>query len=273
MPTPVELRSVFSVLGLPIEIVSDNGPPFDSYEFQAFCDANGIRLTHSPPYHPQSNGEGEVAVRVAKQTLKKLVIDCKTKKLNIEHNLSNFLLKYRITPTACTGKSPSNMIFNYNPRSLFDVLNGKGCARVRDQVSNGISADQPRLQKYNVMENKQKEVTVYSPGEIVSYQIVWNSFVKWVPAKIIRKVSRSVYEILVNSTKKTAHVQQLKKTKAKDMLNWPGIFEHKQFENNNVTNVQVRHPRARKRLRSPVAVSEMRRSERLAKVARKNYKD
>lgn len=98
----LKLKSVITNFGLPDEIVSDNGPPFGSFEFENFCTSNGIKLTHSPPYHPQSNGEGEVAVRVAKHSLKKMIIDEKTKRIPIESNLSNFLLKYRITPTTAT---------------------------------------------------------------------------------------------------------------------------------------------------------------------------
>lgn len=61
-----KLRLVFSVFGLPGEIVSDDGPPFGSGEIRRFCESNGIKLTHSPSYHPQSNGEAEVSVRTAK---------------------------------------------------------------------------------------------------------------------------------------------------------------------------------------------------------------
>ncbi|XP_072389503.1 uncharacterized protein [Diabrotica undecimpunctata] len=53
-----KLRDMFTVIGLPVELVSDNGPPFNSSEFVAFCQANGIKPLKTPPYHPQicSNG-------------------------------------------------------------------------------------------------------------------------------------------------------------------------------------------------------------------------
>lgn len=50
--TILKLKEFFSVFGLPVELVSDNGPPFNSHEFVAFCQANGITPTKSPPYHP-----------------------------------------------------------------------------------------------------------------------------------------------------------------------------------------------------------------------------
>lgn len=58
----LKLKEIFSIYGLPVEIVSDNGPPFSSSEFNAFCQANGIKSIKSPPYHPQSNGSAERGV-------------------------------------------------------------------------------------------------------------------------------------------------------------------------------------------------------------------
>lgn len=118
-----KFREMFSVFGLPDEIVSDNGPPFNSFDFKEFCDSNGIELSHSPPYHPQSNGEAEVAVRVAKQTLKKMIIDASTKTTPIELKLAQFLLKYRTTPTIATGKTPVSLLFNFKPKAKLDLVN------------------------------------------------------------------------------------------------------------------------------------------------------
>lgn len=67
------LKTIFSAFGLPDEIVLDNGPPFGSKIIKMFANANGIKLTNSPEYHPQSNGSAERAVQTAKQTLKKNV--------------------------------------------------------------------------------------------------------------------------------------------------------------------------------------------------------
>lgn len=46
--TILKLKEIFAVYGLPVELVSDNGPPFNSSEFNAFCQANGIKLIKSP---------------------------------------------------------------------------------------------------------------------------------------------------------------------------------------------------------------------------------
>lgn len=178
-----KLKLVFTIFGLADEIVSDNGPPFGSYEFTHYCNLNGIKLTHSPPYHPQSNGEAEVAVRVAKHSLKKISIDSNTKNKPIESIIQNFLLKYRMTPTTVTGKSPANLIFNFKPKSLLDLLYKRQMKVVRE-------VEQPIKRKTKpipVKNNGIKEITTYKPNEIVSYQLVANNFIKWVAAKNCEK--------------------------------------------------------------------------------------
>ena len=49
------LRTVFARHGLPLQIVSDNGPQFVSEEFRHFLSVNGVRHVFSAPYHPSIN--------------------------------------------------------------------------------------------------------------------------------------------------------------------------------------------------------------------------
>ena len=50
-----ELRCIFSIHGLPQQIVSDNGPQFVSDQFAQFLKQNGIKHFKSSSYHPFSN--------------------------------------------------------------------------------------------------------------------------------------------------------------------------------------------------------------------------
>ena len=49
------LRSIFAAMGLPEQILSDNGSLFTSATFQKFDNKNGIRHVMGVPYHPSTN--------------------------------------------------------------------------------------------------------------------------------------------------------------------------------------------------------------------------
>ena len=46
-----QLHSVFARWGIPHQVVSDNGPPFVSQEFEQFMSLNNIKQLTSSPYH------------------------------------------------------------------------------------------------------------------------------------------------------------------------------------------------------------------------------
>lgn len=65
------LKSIFSRHGIPVELFSDNGPPFNSAEFKNFIFEWGIHHNTSSPYIPRSNGLVESAVKICKRFLTK----------------------------------------------------------------------------------------------------------------------------------------------------------------------------------------------------------
>ncbi|UYV61569.1 K02A2.6-like [Cordylochernes scorpioides] len=67
------LKRTFSNFGIPETLVSDNGPPFFSKEFQNFTRTWNIVHVTSSPYHAQSN---RMMVERTVQTLKKLIKRC-----------------------------------------------------------------------------------------------------------------------------------------------------------------------------------------------------
>jgi transposase InsO family protein len=64
------LRCIFGRYGLPEQVVSDNGPPFQSVEYEDFLKQNGIQRMLVSPYHPASNGQAERFVQTFKNYLK-----------------------------------------------------------------------------------------------------------------------------------------------------------------------------------------------------------
>lgn len=189
-------------------------------------------------------------------------------------------------------------MFSFTPKTLFDVINRKSSVSKSEiakenstEISQNDSSDlvtskqnQTDFGRSNFQKNK---IVEYEKNEIVSYQSIYDKSVKWISAKIKRKISKSIYEIqLTNGSSKTAHLRQLRKTEAKNILDWPGNFENPRIEshpvnvesnsndNDNENNFTVPKNRNRKRKRyaSPSADIELRRSERLAKVPKPSYK-
>ena len=65
------LIDLFSIEGYPDEIVSDNGPPFQSKEFAKFLSGLDIKHTTSSPGYPRSNGFIERHIQTVKNMLSK----------------------------------------------------------------------------------------------------------------------------------------------------------------------------------------------------------
>ena len=65
------LIDLFSIEGYPDEIVSDNGPPFQSKEFAKFLSGLGIKHTTSSPGYPRPNGFIERHIQMVKNMLSK----------------------------------------------------------------------------------------------------------------------------------------------------------------------------------------------------------
>ena len=66
-----ELATIVTELGLPHIIRSDNGPCYNSKEFQQFLQCYSITYHTSSPHHPRSNGFVERMVGVAKKLMDK----------------------------------------------------------------------------------------------------------------------------------------------------------------------------------------------------------
>ncbi|CAB4025222.1 PREDICTED: uncharacterized protein K02A2.6-like [Paramuricea clavata] len=61
----------FSRHGVPDVVMMDNGGQFDSRDFTSFAKDWEFEHTTSSPYHSQSNGKVEAAVKIAKRLMKK----------------------------------------------------------------------------------------------------------------------------------------------------------------------------------------------------------
>ena len=104
----IELSMIVTELGLPHIIRSDNGPCYNSKEFQQFLQHYNITHQTSSPNHPRSNGFVERMVGVAKKLMDKAG---KEGKLWISG-----LFDYRVTPQSGSIASPLQLLTQHTPR-------------------------------------------------------------------------------------------------------------------------------------------------------------
>ena len=104
----IELSIIVTELGLPHIIRSDNGPCYNSKEFQQFLQCYNIIHQTSSPNHPRSNGFVERMVRVAKKLMNKAG---KEGKLWISG-----LYDYRVMPESGSIASPLQLLTQCTPR-------------------------------------------------------------------------------------------------------------------------------------------------------------
>ena len=103
-----ELDTIVTELGLPHIIRSDNGPCYNSKEFQQLLQCYNITHHPSSPHHPRSNGFVERMVGVAKRLMDKAGSERKPQILG--------LYEYRVTPQSCSIASPLQLIAQCTPR-------------------------------------------------------------------------------------------------------------------------------------------------------------
>ncbi|XP_061716623.1 uncharacterized protein K02A2.6-like [Cydia pomonella] len=84
------LKDQFARHGIPVELISDNGPAYASREFKKFAEVWDFRHSTSSPNYAQSNGRSERAVRTMKMILKK--------SLDTGSDFYLGLLNFRATP-------------------------------------------------------------------------------------------------------------------------------------------------------------------------------
>ena len=95
-----KLKTHFARYGIPNNLITDGGPPFDSAAMSGFAKHYGFDHEFSSPRFPQSNRNSESAVKIAETLKAKAKVDGRDIFLS--------LLDYRSTPTEGIGYSPAH---------------------------------------------------------------------------------------------------------------------------------------------------------------------
>ena len=175
----IELSMIVRELGLPHIIRTDDGPCYNSREFQQFLQCYSITYQTSSPNHPRSNGFVERMLGVAKKLMDKAGKEGKP--------LISGLLDYRVTPQSGSIASPLQLMTQCTPRE-----------KNLPQLPSALAAPEMHLthqelikRQGNKSERKYQELL---PGTPVWLQHKQNA--TWEPAIVVNQCAPNSYWIM-----------------------------------------------------------------------------
>ena len=188
------LSHSFSQFGLPISIVSDNGPCFTSSEFKEFMKNCGIKHITTAVYKPSTNGLAERMVRTFKNTLK-------VSKEPVLTTIDRFLFNYRLTPHSTTGVSPAELMFGRKLRSKLDLLSPA------EMIASRVSSKQQKQVEHHSPHPRRIDLPLLSPVIVKNYS---QQGPGWLPASVEKQTGPLSYQCrLGNGNIVKRHVDQI----------------------------------------------------------------
>lgn len=209
------LRDCFARFGLPVLLVSDNGPQFTSHEFKVFMDSNGIKHKTTAPFKPSSNGQAERYVFTLKQSLRAMQEYPGT----LRQKLSTFLLQYRKAPNMTTLHSPAMLMLKREIRTRIDLVRPDLTSRVQDRI---------RKDNYHFSDR------VFSIGDKVAVRNYRHGDKKWKFGSVVSKDGQLHYTVAVGSQLWRRHVDQMRDCGDISRQDWEQL-PHAQFIQKDVS--------------------------------------
>ncbi|XP_027865809.1 uncharacterized protein LOC114140258 [Xiphophorus couchianus] len=130
------LVDLFSRVGIPKEILTDQGTNFMSQVMKTLYDQLGVKGIRTTPYHPETDGLVERFNGTLKQMLRKFIDDAGK---NWDKWLPFLLFAYREVPQASTGFSPFELLYGRQVRGPLDMLKENWVAGVASGSSEAAS--------------------------------------------------------------------------------------------------------------------------------------
>ena len=111
----------FSIFGIPDELKTDNGPPFQGSKFANFAKHMGFKNHKVTPLWSLANGQCERFMR----NLGKVVQGARTENKQWKQEFYKFLRNYHATPQSSMGKSPAFARSDISPGDIVLVKQPK----------------------------------------------------------------------------------------------------------------------------------------------------
>ena len=176
--TVVEItKTMFSELGLPDKVISDNGPHFASEQYKNFMKNWGILHVTSSPRYPRSNGFVERQIQTVKNVMKK------AKRSNQDIQLA--LLCLRSTPIDHKLPSPAELLHGRKVRTTIPskMANNR---RDKEEIHDRLLHRQQVMKE--IHDRNAKDLPPLCQGQKVTYQQQPDG--PWIPATVIQADSQ-----------------------------------------------------------------------------------
>ena len=237
--TVAEELLTFSQVGVPEEVLTDQGTNFTSRLLSEVYRLLHVQPIRTSPYHPQTDG----LVERFNQTLKSMLRKAATEEGKDWDRLIPYLLfAYREVPQASTGFSPFKLLYSRHVRGPLDVLREtwEASRQSNESVVSYVMTVQERLAKLselvrdNLTQAQQTQKAWYDrharnrefqPGDHVLVLLptcARKLLAEWQgPYPVLRRVGQVSYEVDMMDRKKRKrifHVNMLRKWEIQDDL-------------------------------------------------------
>ena len=227
---------IFSRLGVPNQILSDNGTQFVSCVMKEAARLLGVSQFHTTPYHPMANGACERFNGTLKQMLRRMCQECPK---DWDRYLPALLFAYREVPHESLGYSPFELMYGRTVRGPMTILKELWSTEVPEEEVKStyqyVIDLQERLE--STCELARKELTKASVkykthfdvkakerrfecGDRVLLLLPTSSnklLMHWRgPYEVVKRVARNNYKLMVNGKEKTYHANLLKRYVERD---------------------------------------------------------
>lgn len=225
------LMDMFSRVGVPRTILTDQGTNFTSQLLKQLYDFLKIRGITTSPYHPEANGKTERFNGTLKSMLKKL---CSERDVEWDVMLPYVLFAYREVPHEETGYSPFELLYGWPVRGPTQILKDymTGDREINQSVVEHVVNMRNRLVEFTSMvkrnlENRKEKVNLwydkkavmrkFSAGDEVLVLLPSDThkmLAQWKgPFRVVERVNDVNYRINVGGRRGivTYHINLLKK--------------------------------------------------------------
>jgi len=226
------LKEIVVRHGVPVSIVSDRDPRFNSRFWKSFQECLGTRLNMSTAYHPQTDGQSERTIQTIEDMLRVCAIDFKG---NWDEHLPLVEFSYNNSYHASIGMPPYEALYGRKCRSpvCWDEVGERKLLgpelvqqtkEVIETIQRRLIAAQNRQRKYADQARKDME---FEEGEPVLLKISpWKGLSRFGkkgklspryvgPFEILRRVGKVAYELALpphmEHIHNVFHVSMLKK--------------------------------------------------------------